>query len=250
MVKYVINERYAHLKDEILAVPVCFDKTGEVVHDYRNVIKILDIAGIRLNVKSFKTPHIINRIAYAYFRKSKAQRSFEYALKLQRLGINTPEPVAYIVYSDVWGITRSFYLSLQIACDFTFKGLTEQQPADLEVILRAFTRFTHDFHRKGVYFIDHSPGNTLIERLPEGGYRFNLVDLNRIDFKTISPDEGLRNFYRLNADDNMIRIMADEYALLTHGDKADMTAKLMAWTNTHNRKVQEKRARKIARKQN
>lgn len=249
MVKYVINERYAHLKDEILAVPARFDNAGEIVHDYRNVIKILDVAGMKVNVKSFKTPHVINRMAYAYFRKSKAQRSFEYALTLKKLGINTPEPVAYIVYSDALGITRSFYLSLQINYDFTFKGLTEQQPADLEVILRAFTRFTYDFHCKGIYFIDHSPGNTLIERLPEGGYRFNLVDLNRIDFKTITPDEGLRNFYRLNADKAMIGIIADEYALLTQGDKTDMTAKLMAWTTVHNRKVQEKRARKAARRQ-
>ena len=40
---------------------------------------------------------------------------------------------------------------------------------------------------------------------------------------TIPPLVGLKNFYRLNATDDMIDIIADEYARLTHSDAMEMT---------------------------
>ena len=38
----------------------------------RNTIKKIIIENFSFNVKSFKVPHLINRIAYSFFRKSKA----------------------------------------------------------------------------------------------------------------------------------------------------------------------------------
>jgi len=43
----------------------------------RNVIKIVTVEGEDLNIKAFKIPNIVNQIAYGFFRKSKARRSFE-----------------------------------------------------------------------------------------------------------------------------------------------------------------------------
>ena len=64
------------------------NKLTEMIHNFdnydggvgnRNIIKIINIDGVDLNIKAFKIPNLINRIAYNFFRKSKAQRSFEYA---------------------------------------------------------------------------------------------------------------------------------------------------------------------------
>jgi hypothetical protein len=57
----------------------------------RNVIKLFDLNGQTINIKSFKVPNIVNK-AYKYFRKSKAKRSFEYATILLENGIGTPQP--------------------------------------------------------------------------------------------------------------------------------------------------------------
>lgn len=76
MIKFQINPKYNHLKEEILALPQRFENEGEVIYAWRNLIKVLTIKGLKINVKSFKVPHIINRFAYRYIRKSKAERSY------------------------------------------------------------------------------------------------------------------------------------------------------------------------------
>ena len=243
MIDYQINPKYKSLEKAILDIPRRFDQEGEVIDNKRNVIKILDVEGERFNVKSFKKPNIINQFAYAYVRKGKAQRSFEYANILLERGVGTPEPIAYIVYRNVFGVTRSFYISQQEEYDYTFRDLREKHPADLETILREFTRFTYHFHTQSIYFIDHSPGNTLIRR--EGNqFHFMLVDLNRIKLMTISPLVGLKNFYRLHATDDMIDVIADEYARLTHSDAMEMTRLLKEWTHAHDEQVRKRKAKK------
>lgn len=147
MIDYQINPKYKPLEKAILDIPRRFDREGEVIDNKRNVIKILEVEGERFNVKSFKKPNVVNQFAYAYVRKGKAQRSFEYANTLLERGVDTPEPIAYIVYRNVFGVTRSFYISRQEEYDYTFRDLRVKRPADLEFILREFAGsriiFTH-----------------------------------------------------------------------------------------------------------
>jgi len=243
MMDYQINPKYGSLEKAILDIPRRFDREGEVIDNRRNVIKILEVGGERFNVKSFKRPNIVNQFVYAYIRKGKARRSFEYANMLLEREVDTPEPVACIVYRNAWGVTRSFYISRQEEYDYTFRDLRVKRPVDLEIILREFTRFTYHFHTQSIYFIDHSPGNTLIRREGEE-LKFMLVDLNRIKFMEISPLVGLKNFYRLNASDDMIDIIADEYARLTHSDAGEMTRLLKEWTHAHDEQVRRRKAKK------
>ena len=240
---FKINPKYKELEKEILQIPSRFDSEQEVLEKDRNVIKVMIVGGMRLNVKSFKRPHLFNRLVYAYIRKSKAQRSYEYAQLLLNRQIGTPEPIAYLIYKDMWGITHSYYVSRQLEFDFTFRELRANMPSDLDEILRQFTRFTYRFHQAGIYFIDHSPGNTLI-RKGTNGYELYLVDLNRIHLKNIPPYVGLRNFYRLNASDTMIDIMAEEYACLTREDAGKMIGLLRKWTHEHDEKVIKRKRRK------
>jgi hypothetical protein len=45
----------------------------------RNVIKLFDLNGQTINIKSLR-PNIVNKVAYKYFRKSKAKRSLNMLL--------------------------------------------------------------------------------------------------------------------------------------------------------------------------
>lgn len=209
--KIVIDESFSSHKKEIIHALNNFDQEGRKIGPgKRNVIKALSIGGKELNIKAFKIPNIINKIAYRFFRKSKAERSFEYAQELLKRGIQTPAPIAYAEEVNAVAFLNSFYVSEHLEYDLTFRDLDPAKEGH-EEILRAFTRFTFELHEKGIEFLDHSPGNTLI-KIGENSYDFFLVDLNRMNFKTLDYTERLRNFERLSRERAVYEIMADEYS--------------------------------------
>ncbi|MFH6768320.1 lipopolysaccharide kinase InaA family protein [Gaetbulibacter aquiaggeris] len=215
------------------------NKLTLAIHDFdsyeggvgdRNTIKILNIDGVNVNIKAFKIPNIFNQIAYRFFRKSKAERSFEYAKKLIELGIGTPKPLAFFEYNTLLLFKKSFYLSEQQDCDLTYRELiTDLNYPNHETILRAFTRFTYLLHEKGVQFLDHSPGNTLIKKNGDN-YDFYLVDLNRMNFGKLDFETRIKNFSRLTMYKSMVEIMSDEYAKCT-GEDRQLIFNLM-WKST------------------
>ncbi|WP_242086817.1 Kdo domain containing protein [Aestuariivivens sediminis] len=199
----------------------------ELIHNFdaieggsgkRNFIKITQLGQVTLNIKAFKIPHLLNQLVYRFFRKSKAQRSFEYAYKLMNLNIGTPEPLAYYEYKSKFFLKRSFYVSEQLNCDLTYRELTTNfDYPDYDTILRAFTRFTYSLHEKGIHFLDHSPGNTLIKK-NGNSYDFYLVDLNRMLFEEMDFETRIKNFAKLTIHKSMVEIMSDEYAKCSDED--------------------------------
>jgi len=211
----------------------------------RNTIKIIEVNGDKLNVKSFKVPHLVNQIVYKFFRKSKAQRSFEYANKLTELGVKTPEPLAYFEYTSLFLFKRSFYISKHLDCDLTYRELTKDfNIPDYDTILRAFTRFTFSLHQKNILFLDHSPGNTLIKKNGTD-YDFYLVDLNRMRFEPLDFETRIKNFSKLTIHKSMVEVMSDEYAKCS-GENYEKIFNLM-WKETE--AFQEKFNRKKRLKQ-
>jgi len=184
----------------------------------RNTIKLFELDGQTINIKSFKVPNIFNQIAYKFLRKSKAQRSFEYANILLDSGIGTPQPIAYYEFSTALLFKKSFYVSRHLECDLTYRELTTNfNYPEYETILRAFTRFTYDLHERNIQFLDHSPGNTLIKKVKDH-YEFYLVDLNRMHFKPMSLETRIKNFSRLTPHKSMVEVMSSEYAKLCNED--------------------------------
>ncbi|WP_299112947.1 lipopolysaccharide kinase InaA family protein [uncultured Winogradskyella sp.] len=211
--RYEINSEYIEYKDFLDDCIINFDSKGESFgNQKRNSLKLFSKGDLTINIKSFKIPNIFNQIAYKFFRKSKAQRSFEYALKLKELGVGTPDPIAYYEFRTTFLFKKSFYISEQLKCDLTYRELINDfNYEDYENILRQFTRFTFRLHEKGIEFLDHSPGNTLITKTDKG-YSFALVDLNRMKFGVMDFDKRMKNFARLSKYKHMVEIMSDEYA--------------------------------------
>lgn len=213
-----LNQTYKDFESSLINCIEYFDSKGEdFIVGQRNKIKIFKLNGKNINIKSFKTPNFINKVAYKYFRKSKARRSFEYATTLLEKGIGTPQPIAYFENHDGFGLKDSYYVSEHLQCDLTFRELVEIPDfPDHENILRQFTRFSFDLHEKGIEFLDHSPGNTLIKKVSEKQYEFFLVDLNRMNFhQSMTFEMRMKNLCRLTPHKGMIMIMANEYAKLS-----------------------------------
>ena len=195
-----------------------FDTIAGGVGD-RNIIKTAQLGTLEVNIKSFKVPNLINQIAYCFFRKSKAKRSFNYAQKLLELNIGTPKPLAYYESTTLFLFKKSFYVSEHLNYDLTYRELIHDfNYPDYNNILREFTRFTFNLHQNGVHFLDHSPGNTLIKKADNGSYNFYLVDLNRMQFGTLDFDTRMKNFAKLSKYKSMVEIMSDEYAKCINKD--------------------------------
>lgn len=234
------SEAYKSKKDQILRCIEKFDTHGEILYDGRNKIKTFEIDGFRINVKSFRVPNLINRLAYRFFRKSKAERSFIYANILKDKGIGTPEPIAYFEENNTFTFGRSFYISRQIDYELTYRELvTYPEYPENEKILRAFTRFTFSLHENDILFLDHSPGNTLIKKKNED-YAFYLVDLNRMVFKKLTETERYLNFSRLTPKREMVEIMADEYSKLIDKPASEVFAKMWFYTSSFQKKYWKK----------
>lgn len=229
--------------DVIKTIIGSINKEGTVIYEGRNTLRSIDIKGNKLTVKIFKIPHIINKIAYRFFRKSKAQRSFEYAKKLLNMGILTPKPIAYAEQKTAFFLLQSFYISEHLEYDLTFRELiTDLNYPDRATILQQFTAFTYNLHINGIHFIDHSPGNTLIVKTKEGKYQFYLVDLNRMRFGKLDYKTRIRNFARLSLTDEMVEIIANQYALIADKDFEEVYASMLNVCHAS----AEKRARKAA----
>ena len=212
MIKIVVNPKYHKLEKFVEDIPREFIKTGEIVYSARNIIKIYDVEGYKVNIKSFKKPLLINQLVYAVLRASKAKRSYMYALKLIERGFSTPDPIAYIERRRGLLLKYSFYISIHEDFDGMMRELRQGTLDEKAELIKQFAWYTAKLHDNKILHIDYSPGNILY-KLVDGTYSFYLVDLNRMIFdKDISLNTACFNFRRLWGSDEMIELFVSEYA--------------------------------------
>jgi len=243
--KFIVHPQYVHLKNDIYAVLKKFSQSGKyIVQKGRNQIKAIEAGGVELNIKKFKNPGFPQSFIYRFFRKSKAERSYEYALRLIDSGIDTPFPVAYYEKFTP-GLKESFYVSLQLSYDFDFRDLIHNPlMEDREEILRQFTDFTFKLHENQINFLDHSPGNTLIVKEDESKYRFYLIDLNRMKFEEMDFHKRMKNFRRLWLSKTMIGVIAERYAELYRKDEEEVFNLLTQYSRNFQKSKNRKKIRK------
>ena len=227
--------QYTHLSNSFESIQKIFAGDTHSIHKARNELKIIELDGIKTVVKSFKVPHLLNRIVYTYFRKSKAYKSYHNALRLEELGISTPKPIALIEFFEAGLLGESFFIAEYFEYDFTIRTPLLEPLEDREAIFKAFAAYTYNLHQKGVWHLDYSPGNILIKRAEEG-YHFSIVDINRMEFRPITALEGCENFNKLWASDEELEIMGREYACLS-GFNVAATITEMKKHNDANKRV-------------
>ncbi|MDD4823587.1 MAG: tyrosine protein kinase, partial [Bacteroidales bacterium] len=107
-----INPAFEHLRSFIESVPKRFEKEGETIYTGRNLIKVFEYQGLRINIKRYHTPYFINSLIYSYFRPSKGWRAYTYPQRLLQAGVSTPEPIAYIEERCCGLIGLSYFISI------------------------------------------------------------------------------------------------------------------------------------------
>ena len=214
----IINADFELKGDKIIDLINNFSSAGIVIKDSRNIIKKFDLNSLKINIKSFKVPNIINSFVYNFFRKGKAERSYFYALKLLSLGINTPTPIAFFEFKNLFFLSKSYYVSEQLEYDFSIRDVIKDlRFPDRDKILKLFVKFTFKLHENNINYLDHSPGNTLIVK-KKFNYDFYLIDLNRMKFENMSLNKRMQNFERLSQDTSILSIFSKEYSELYSKD--------------------------------
>lgn len=232
--KLEFQSKYHHLEHSFKTIQSIFSHDDHSIHKARNELKIIEIEGLKTVVKSFKAPHLLNRIVYTFFRKSKAYKSYHNALYLKELGISTPSPIALIEFFSSGLLGKSYFISELFEYDFTIRSPLLEPIVDKKQILIAFAAYTYELHQKGVWHLDYSPGNILIKR-NSTGYDFSIVDINRMEFRSISAQEGCENFNKLWANDEELEIMGGEYARLCHADPTLIVREMQRYNNANKR---------------
>lgn len=211
----VIDNKYLGLIEKIRDY---FLNATQVMYEGRNSLKIIEYDDIELVVKSFKIPHIINKIAYTFFRDSKAKKSYKNSIRVSRF---TPAPIGYVEYFRFGFLFDSYYVCKSYDYDFTIREpLVNKEFKDKEELFKAFARFTYELHNHDIEHLDYSPGNILIKKHHDM-YEFKIIDVNRMHFKYLTSNERLKNFSKLWARDEDLKIIIKYYAKLINMDEKE-----------------------------
>ena len=208
--RIVIHPKYEHLRAWFEQLPATFAQQGEVIYEERNQIRTMDANGLSVVVKRYHTPAFLNRVAYSWIRKPKAQRAYENAADLPKRGVGTPEPVGYVLCGDGL-LTESYLVTLPSRFTHTFYDFRDGKIAGKEELIAAFARFAATLHNAGVLHKDFSPGNILYGQ-ENGEWQFELVDINRMRFGSVSPKEGCYNLCRLWGKSDFFETLSPVYA--------------------------------------
>ena len=185
----VIHPDFKNLEEFIVSIPERFQRNeGTVIHQGRNELRKMEYNGKEYVIKSFHSPHLINRFVYGIFRPSKAKRSYDHAEMLLKIGVGTPQPVGYMNIRSGLLFDKSYYISLLSTCPYIYDNLFTQQFDYAEEVFRAIGKVTARLHEHGYAHKDR-------------------MYIGPIDMKT-----GCKNFERLPATPQMHRWMAEEYA--------------------------------------
>jgi serine/threonine protein kinase len=215
-----------------------FNSTNSSIHKARNEIKIIDFSGESLVVKSFKIPNILNKIIYTFFRDSKAKKSYQNSVKIINF---VPKPIGYIEFKKFGLINESYFVSENFKYDFTIREVLKNIDFnDREFIFETFAKFTFELHENNIFHLDYSPGNILIKK-DNGCYIFKIVDINRMQFKTLDLNSRLKNFSMLWAKDDDLAIIIKEYSKLVKNDVNYCIATALKYSQAHKSKKNMKK---------
>lgn len=174
MSELFISPAYRHIAPDIEEALRGFDRLGTLVYDKRNQVRIMVIGGVKVAVKRFRKRQLV----VSLFRKSKAAKAYEVALRLFGEGIGTPDPIAY--QSGRFSSSPDFFLSVAVDA-VSAADLLRRRDFDRNLAAE-LARFIRSLHVKGIWHKDLNLSNILIDNNLPYPRKFILIDNNRTAF--------------------------------------------------------------------
>lgn len=209
--KVIVNPKYADLTSFVVSLPSAFNRQGKVIYRGRNEVREFQTGNYTLVVKHYKRPNFIQRIAYRWFRPSKACRAYFYALRLENMHIYTPEAVAYMESIEKGLFADGYFVSLRCDAAPLLPELYEKQAYDRK-LARAFAEYVVELHQKGFLHGDLNLANIFYEA-HDNEFRFIVIDINRSRFMSVpTRKECLKNLMRITHRKDLLRYIVSAYA--------------------------------------
>lgn len=223
--KIVICPDDMALQNFIMELPKTFSVMGTTLYKGRNTVKAFGINGRTLVVKRYKRPNLVQRVAYSFFKRSKAERAYLYAQIMREKGINTPREIAYIELREGILMSDSFFVSEPCALPSLSKilgnGQFDRNAAD------ALARQLAVMHEKGVMHGDLNLTNILYKKDENNNFTFWFIDTNRSSFIQADKNDCLDNLKRLTHDRKLMRYVVSRYAETRGWDVDETVAGVM-----------------------
>lgn len=212
-----LHPSFHHLHDFLLSLPKMFEnKEGTLIHNGRNQLRCIQYKGTDYIVKEHPQPNIINQWVYGNLRPAKTTRAYRNALKLQEIGVGTPQPIGYLNLFNGCLFGKSYFVTLRSSCTHRYDDLFKKRLDYEEKVFESIGKLTAKMHENNMLHKDYSLGNILFERKNNDNIYLELIDLNRMFFGSIDIRRGCKNFERLPGNEHTFRIMAKAYAEARH----------------------------------
>ena len=170
------------------AIPCGHYKREKTFCNHRNTVEWVKWGNLNVVVKRYKRPTWANCLVYTWLRKPKAQRAYEYAEELLKLGFETARPIAHIEVKT-WGVFHTGYFISELLPYPLIKEIPQMElpQEEKELIADDFIHYTARLHENGIIPKDYNSGNIFFHK--EGAhYHFALIDINRLHIGKM-PDE-------------------------------------------------------------
>ncbi|SJZ46812.1 lipopolysaccharide kinase InaA family protein [Selenihalanaerobacter shriftii] len=210
------------------------NKRGDTIYDKRNSLIHINInqeLGIKedIVIKEFKLTRKYDKLRFC-FLNSKAIRSLDIALALEKINVNTPKPIAVIEKRGKFNkIIYSYFVTEYIDYDYNLLDIVkdDNHPLRGEVInfLPQIAQDVRKMHEAGIVHNDLHAGNVLVDNIDENP-KFYYIDLNRGRIKEkLSTKIKLKDLARFKLWPKEWEIFMKNYAPENHQDLLDLMIK-------------------------
>ncbi len=204
MVAFKQNVEFDHAIKAMLPESLLKSEVGKVMRDTRN--KIWTTQTDTHGTVAIKLNRINRRKKIGYlFRDSKGRRHWNNASAMLRMGVNTPQPLAFFDRHQASGTSESYYVCAYLDQPFSArdvftslnKGEADFQSLAHDDLLKVIAEFICHMHNSGVLHRDLSPGNLLLQN-KSGNVTASAIDIGRARTElTLSTRQRLIDLMRI-----------------------------------------------------
>ncbi len=211
--KVVINDEYKNYKDLatfLENLDTRYRKKGRTLHVDNNAVRSFAITelGREIVVKRYQKNVKIQRLVYSLFKTCQAEKAYYNAIKLQALGIDTPNPIAFVKQTKI-GLMDYCYFACEKTNAKSLEPLFQfDRPID-DHLASSLARFLISLHTKGILHHNLKEGNILYSQDADTNYHFTLVDNNTIEFtdRDLSIRERFENICKFSKKEIYLQIV-------------------------------------------
>lgn len=218
--KIILNPKYEHLRAYLSHIEEHFERDGKDLYSDRNVIRTLNVDGVKLCVKRYGPLSLRGRLAVKIYKASKGKKAYFRPLELRERGFESPEPVAFVKYNRGLITSTTYFVCLLSDYRHNLGNVSALSEEERNAVIEHFARFAARLHEDGFLHRDFSSDNILYDKVNDR-YHFALIDTNSLRTgRPVSIEKGCANFARLLGDEDFFTRLADAYARARNADPA------------------------------